>query len=166
LLYLKHFPVDRIKIDQSFVAGLGSDFADTAIVASTIALAHSIGIQAVAEGVETTDQLAILRQMGCDYAQGFLISRPIVFEALIAWLDRYVPARVEPREATVRDHAADVRDEVATNRDDVATARDRTADQRDAVADERDRTADERDAAADDRDASDTERNAPAPGRE
>jgi PAS domain S-box-containing protein/diguanylate cyclase (GGDEF)-like protein len=62
LLYLKHFPVDRIKIDRSFIRGLGVDADDTAIVASTISLAHSIGLLAVAEGVETADQLAVLRR--------------------------------------------------------------------------------------------------------
>jgi|GEM_PF-801789 len=165
LLYLKHFPVDRIKIDRSFVAGLGSDSADTAIVASTIALAHSIGIQAVAEGVETLDQLAILRQMGCDFAQGFLISRPVELEVLTAWLDQRVPDRVEPRAIAVRggvvgpgggptgrDQAADERDVLADSRDGVADSRDTVADVRDHSGDDRDDVGDVRDGVANVRD--------------
>ncbi|MBE3074207.1 MAG: EAL domain-containing protein, partial [Actinobacteria bacterium] len=97
LLYLKHFPVTRIKIDRSFVGGLGADAADTAIVASTIALAHSVGMQTVAEGVETGDQLALLRQMGCDFAQGYLLSRPLTFDQLHPWLTQHVPAQRRSR---------------------------------------------------------------------
>jgi diguanylate cyclase (GGDEF)-like protein/PAS domain S-box-containing protein len=157
LLYLRHFPVDRIKIDRSFVAGLGSSFADTAIIASTIALAHSIGITALAEGVETPDQLAALRQMGCDFAQGFLISRPVPFDALTAWLDEYVPARVERAgwmagPGMVRDQVAYARDMRADSRDDVGDTRDAVANARDVVAAARDRTADEREKRADARD--------------
>lgn len=164
LLYLKHFPVDRIKIDQSFVAGLGSNWADTAIVASTIALAHSIGIQAVAEGVETQGQLDQLRTMGCDFAQGFLLSRPLPLDVLTAWCSERVPPVIahdrlaeddDPaRLATSveRNVVADQRDDMADARDQVAAGRDLLADQRDAVADGRDQSGDERDAANDARD--------------
>jgi PAS domain S-box-containing protein/diguanylate cyclase (GGDEF)-like protein len=93
LLYLKDFPVDRIKIDRSFISGLGVDADATAIVASTISLAHSVGVQAVAEGVETADQLTLLRQMGCDFAQGFLFSVPLTLEQLKRWLCAHPPAR-------------------------------------------------------------------------
>jgi PAS domain S-box-containing protein/diguanylate cyclase (GGDEF)-like protein len=93
LLYLKNFPVDRIKIDQSFIGGLGVDADDTAIVASTISLAHSVGVQAVAEGVETVDQLTLLRQMGCDFAQGFLFSAPLTLAELQRWLAAHPAAR-------------------------------------------------------------------------
>jgi PAS domain S-box-containing protein/diguanylate cyclase (GGDEF)-like protein len=183
LLYLRHFPVDRIKIDRSFIAGLGSNFADTAIVFSTIALAHSIGIHAVAEGVETPDQLAILREMGCDFAQGFLISRPVELDALTTWLDQRVPDRVEPRVAigddpggaatTVRDRAAtardvraDSRDGVADIRDDVAAVRDHSGDERDDVGDARDEAADERDDLAAAREKTADERDKAADERE
>jgi diguanylate cyclase (GGDEF)-like protein len=98
LLYLKHFPVDRIKIDKSFVRGLGADADDTAIVASTVSLAHQVGVKCVAEGVETVDQLALLREMGCDFAQGYLFSRALTYEQLQEWLPRHQPG--EP--ATVR----------------------------------------------------------------
>lgn len=162
LLYLKHFPVDRIKIDQSFVNGLGIDAADTAIVASTIALAHSVGLSAVAEGVETADQLALLRQMGCDFAQGYLLSRPLPLAELQTWLAQHVPSVLLPREAhgggsgaTValdRDKIADRRDQVGDQRDQVGDRRDRAADRRDQVGDRRDQVADRRDQDADRRD--------------
>ncbi|MCW2599206.1 MAG: hypothetical protein JWM02_1035 [Frankiales bacterium] len=93
LLYLKHFPVDRIKIDMSFVRGLGTDVDDTTIVSSTIALAHRIGVRCVAEGVETVDQLALLQQMGCDFAQGYMFSRPITLEQLHQWVPGHLPTR-------------------------------------------------------------------------
>jgi diguanylate cyclase (GGDEF)-like protein len=72
MLYLKRFPVDLLKVDRSFVAGLGLHRADTAIVRSVIELAHAFDIGAVAEGIETPGQLAALDEMGCHYGQGFL----------------------------------------------------------------------------------------------
>ena len=77
LNYLKEFPVHSIKIDQSFVAGLPQAPKDVAIVRAMIALAHSLGLQCLAEGVETPQQLAFLRHEGCDLAQGYLFSRPV-----------------------------------------------------------------------------------------
>ncbi len=89
LAYLKRFPIDFLKIDRSFVAGLREDEArdpvpagerdgdDTAIVTGTIALAHSLGLRVVAEGVETEEQLQILRRLRCDQAQGFHFSEPV-----------------------------------------------------------------------------------------
>lgn len=81
LTYLKRFPVEELKIDRSFVAGLGTDTGDTAIVASCIQLAHAIGVRAVAEGVETEDQRVILVDMGCDLAQGYHLGRPTTAHA-------------------------------------------------------------------------------------
>lgn len=75
--YLRRFPVDVLKIDQSFVQGLGTDDEDTAIVDSIIGLGHTLGLDVVAEGVETEVQLDELRRLGCDLAQGFLMSRPV-----------------------------------------------------------------------------------------
>jgi diguanylate cyclase (GGDEF)-like protein/PAS domain S-box-containing protein len=77
LNYLKEFPVHAIKVDQSFVAGLPGEAKDVAIVRAMIALAHSLGLRCLAEGVETPQQLAFLRDEGCDLAQGFLFSRPL-----------------------------------------------------------------------------------------
>ena len=75
LTYLKRFPVDCIKIDQMFVAGVATDTYDAAIVQSVIDLAHAVGLSVVAEGVETPHQLGCLRRLGCDQAQGFLFSK-------------------------------------------------------------------------------------------
>ncbi|MBQ91430.1 MAG: hypothetical protein CL441_08510 [Acidimicrobiaceae bacterium] len=77
LAYLKRFPIDFLKVDRSFVAGLGSNDGDTAIVTGTIALAHSLGLRVVAEGVETEEQLERLRQLRCDLAQGYHFSEPV-----------------------------------------------------------------------------------------
>ncbi len=76
LSYLKHLPVDVIKIDQGFVAGLGSDRADALLVEAIITVAHGLGLRVVAEGVETEAQLEALRNLGCDAAQGYLFARP------------------------------------------------------------------------------------------
>ncbi|MHB1117708.1 putative bifunctional diguanylate cyclase/phosphodiesterase [Sideroxydans sp.] len=77
LSYLKRFPISSLKIDQSFVRDLSSDRSDAAIVTAIIALGHSLGMNVIAEGVETTTQLARLREMGCDEIQGYLFSRPV-----------------------------------------------------------------------------------------
>jgi len=87
LTYLKRFPVSVLKIDQAFVRGLGEDAADTAIVKSVIDLAHALGLVVVAEGVETSDQVAHLRSLGCDLAQGYFFARPQPAEDLERWLD-------------------------------------------------------------------------------
>ena len=76
LSYLRRFPVDVLKIDRSFVDGLGSDPGDSAIVTAIVTLAHTLGLPAIAEGVETAEQLDELRRLGCDMAQGFLMARP------------------------------------------------------------------------------------------
>lgn len=74
--YLKQFPVDLLKVDRSFVAGLGSNTGDSAIVAAVIGLAQSLGLATVAEGVETFEQLSALHALGCSFAQGYLFGRP------------------------------------------------------------------------------------------
>jgi diguanylate cyclase (GGDEF)-like protein len=76
LTYLKRFPVEAIKIDRSFVAGLGLDTEDTTIVEAVINLGHSFGIGVIAEGLETPLQLSRLRALGCDRGQGYLFGRP------------------------------------------------------------------------------------------
>jgi diguanylate cyclase (GGDEF)-like protein len=76
LLYLKGLPIDRLKVDRSFVSGLGSDGQDPTIVATVVDLAHKLGLQVVAEGVETEAELAAVGEMGCDEVQGFLLGRP------------------------------------------------------------------------------------------
>ena len=76
LSYLSRFPVDLLKVDRSFVRGLGFDPTDTAIVRAVITLAHNLGLRAVGEGVERIEHLDALRSLGCDLAQGFLLGRP------------------------------------------------------------------------------------------
>jgi EAL domain-containing protein (putative c-di-GMP-specific phosphodiesterase class I) len=74
---LKRFPIDLLKIDQSFVRDITVDPDDAAIVLSIISLAHSLRLKVIAEGVETEAQLAYLRRHGCDYMQGYYFSRPL-----------------------------------------------------------------------------------------
>lgn len=80
LAYLRLFPLDTLKIDRSFVDGLGTDENDQAIVKAIIAMAHSLGIKTLAEGVETQQQHDILKQLGCEYYQGYLFSKPLPAE--------------------------------------------------------------------------------------
>jgi len=82
LSYLKRFPIDILKIDKSFVRDLPDDEEDAAIVRAIIALAHSLRLTTVAEGVETDPQLRFLRNEGCDRFQGFFLSRPIDADAM------------------------------------------------------------------------------------
>ncbi|HEV2309214.1 MAG TPA: EAL domain-containing protein, partial [Acidimicrobiia bacterium] len=76
LAHLKAFPVEALKIDQGFVDGLGTDPSDTTIVGAVVGLAHSLGLAAIAEGLEEPSQLSELRTLGCDYAQGYLFGAP------------------------------------------------------------------------------------------
>ncbi|MGA2520860.1 MAG: EAL domain-containing protein [Acidimicrobiales bacterium] len=82
LSYLKRFPVESLKIDRSFVDGLGREAEDTSIVQTIITLAHSLGLSAVAEGMEVPAQLEVLRTLGCDLAQGNLFGCPLPPEAI------------------------------------------------------------------------------------
>jgi len=88
LSYLKRFPVDTLKIDKAFVAGLGADPEDTAIVQAVVGLAHTLGLQVTAEGVETPEQVRQLSAFGCTLAQGYYFARPMSLEALDALLAR------------------------------------------------------------------------------
>lgn len=76
LSYLKRFPIDTLKIDRSFVMDIAQDKDDAAIVTAIIAMAHSLGMKVVAEGVEEAAQMAFLREKNCDYFQGYFFSRP------------------------------------------------------------------------------------------
>ncbi|MBD9371083.1 EAL domain-containing protein [Rhizobium sp. ARZ01] len=86
LAHLRRFPVDRIKIDRTFVRDMSTSADAFRIVHATVGLAHSLGMQVVAEGIETEEQLNILRSMDCDFGQGFLVSPPLARDALPGFL--------------------------------------------------------------------------------
>ena len=97
----KHFPLDHLKIDRSFVDGLGQDPKDTAITQLVVDLAHTMGMQVVGEGVETGEQLARLTEMGCDVVQGFYFWKPLTGEeatALFADPSQWSSAQTGARE--------------------------------------------------------------------
>jgi diguanylate cyclase (GGDEF)-like protein len=86
LAHLRSLPVDEVKIDRSFVGGMGSDHGDAAIVRSTVELARALGLRVVAEGVEDAGTVDALRRLGCDEVQGFLTGRPMPVAELRRWL--------------------------------------------------------------------------------
>ena len=86
LSHLRQLPVDLIKVDKSFVLNMDRSEDDAVIVRSTIALGHSLGLEVVAEGVETQETLESLRALDCDFAQGFHVCRPIPADQLASWL--------------------------------------------------------------------------------
>ncbi|GAC1611521.1 MAG: hypothetical protein NVS3B26_25230 [Mycobacteriales bacterium] len=98
--YLRRFPIDAIKIDRSFVAGLGRNADDEAIVASIVGLARATGKTVVAEGVETPEQEALLRNVGVRYAQGFLWARALPPHEVLPWVDAYQSGAGGPPPAT------------------------------------------------------------------
>ncbi|HXM75408.1 MAG TPA: EAL domain-containing protein, partial [Thermoanaerobaculia bacterium] len=96
LNYLKRFPIDRLKIDQSFVRDVTHDPDDAAIASAMIAMAHNLHLSVVAEGVETEMQLAFLREQRCDEMQGYLFSPPVEperFEELLRKNRKSAPRR-------------------------------------------------------------------------
>jgi len=96
LTYLQRFPVDGVKVDRSFVAGLGTRHDDGAIVRGVIGLAHGLGLVTVAEGVETQDQLDHLIDLRCDIAQGFYLGRPAPAEEIpLGLLESAAPSRAD-----------------------------------------------------------------------
>ncbi len=96
--YLPKLPVDTLKIDRSFVAELGVNSTARSLIEGMISLAHSIGKQVVVEGVETKEQLEILRSVGCDEIQGFLLGTPA---ALPDW-DEFRVAGIAPETSRAR----------------------------------------------------------------
>jgi EAL domain-containing protein/histidine kinase/DNA gyrase B/HSP90-like ATPase len=93
--YLRRFPVDIVKLDRAFVAGLGSDSAADAIAAAVINLGHALGLSVIAEGVETEEQLTVLRALRCDRAQGYLWSAPQAAAPLAEWIAAKPSAQLE-----------------------------------------------------------------------
>ncbi len=96
LSYLKQLPVSYLKIDRSFVAGLGSEASDDAIVSLAVDIGHRLGMRVVGEGVETEDQFEALRRYGCDTGQGYWICRPGPSDVIGPWLASYVTRRPVP----------------------------------------------------------------------
>ena len=88
---LKTLAIDRLKIDRSFVRDLGHDPDDAAFVAAIVGLARTLGIEVLAEGVETPEQLARLTGCGCREAQGYLFARPLAAERITQLLERGAP---------------------------------------------------------------------------
>jgi diguanylate cyclase (GGDEF)-like protein len=86
--YLQKLPVDTLKVDQGFVRGLDADTESVALVRAIIALARALGLKVIAEGVESEGQLAALRELGCDAAQGFLLARPMPPDGVVELLER------------------------------------------------------------------------------
>ena len=99
LSYLKTLPADLLKIDISFIRGIASNDSDAALVRAMIEMAHALGLMVIAEGVETEEQLAVLRSLGCDLAQGYLLSRPLPADAFAAWLREHAPPTALKRAA-------------------------------------------------------------------
>jgi EAL domain-containing protein (putative c-di-GMP-specific phosphodiesterase class I) len=95
LAYLTRLPIDALKVDRSFIDGLGTEPRDTAITEAIVAMSHALSLEVVGEGAETELQVAELGRLGCDYVQGFHFSRPLPAEAVTemlghgpAWLIR------------------------------------------------------------------------------
>ncbi len=86
LAYLKNLPADEIKIDKSFVMNMANDKKDASIVKAAVDLAHTLGLKIVAEGVEDEKTLDILTEMGCDYAQGYYMAKPMPCDDLMLWI--------------------------------------------------------------------------------
>jgi EAL domain-containing protein (putative c-di-GMP-specific phosphodiesterase class I) len=112
--HLRRLPISEIKIDRSFISDFTIDDHDLAIVRTTIDLGHHLGMRVVAEGAEGADALDKLRELGCDLAQGYVISRPRDKAAIDAWLATQEVARLTPpteptslheRRIQRRDHA-------------------------------------------------------------
>jgi EAL domain-containing protein (putative c-di-GMP-specific phosphodiesterase class I) len=88
LNYLARLPMDTLKVDRSFVLGMAQSPVNWTIVSTIISLAHSLGLKVVAEGVETEEQLNLLRLLKCDEMQGFLLSRPVASDEIASLLSR------------------------------------------------------------------------------
>lgn len=86
--YLRKFTVDKVKIDRSFVSGITKDADHLAIVQAVVGLTHALGMTSVAEGVETEEQLILIRASGCNEAQGYLFSHPLPADAIKEFLAR------------------------------------------------------------------------------
>jgi len=98
LNHLRHFPFDLVKIDREFVRDMPHDPNDVSLVQAVIELSHAFDMKVVAEGVETEDQDGMLKELGCDYLQGYRISRPMTAEALEDFLAEYTQGSEQPKQ--------------------------------------------------------------------
>jgi EAL domain-containing protein (putative c-di-GMP-specific phosphodiesterase class I) len=86
--YLKHFPLDTLKIDRSFIREIAIHPDDAAITTAIIAMGHALGLRVIAEGVETEAHLTLLQKQGCDEVQGYLVGRPVPADRFVDHLTR------------------------------------------------------------------------------
>src|SRR5204863_8404835 len=93
---LRHFPVDLLKVDRSFIQGVEHDAKDAAITANLVSLAHAMDVQAIAEGIESSGQLSELRAVGCDLGQGYLFAHPASAEEVTGMLTGAAAEQREP----------------------------------------------------------------------
>ena len=100
--YLRRLPITELKIDRSFVTHMATSEEDAVIVRSTIDLGRNLGLGVVAEGVEDVEVLVALRHLGCDVAQGYLLSRPLPADELTAWLNAFTARSASARKASPR----------------------------------------------------------------
>jgi diguanylate cyclase (GGDEF)-like protein len=105
LAYLQELPVSAVKIDKSFVLTMDSDPGNATIVQSTIDLGHNLGLKVIAEGVETERCYGALARMGCDYAQGFFLSKPLSPQKMGVWLDVFMSSKLAAGEALLDETA-------------------------------------------------------------
>ncbi|HEX5694726.1 MAG TPA: EAL domain-containing protein, partial [Arenimonas sp.] len=94
LVYLKRLPIDTLKIDKEFIGDLTKDPDDEAITATVITMGHSLGLNVIAEGVESEQQLSYLREQGCDEIQGFWLSPPLDSHRCLAFIRSWQPGTV------------------------------------------------------------------------
>jgi len=92
LSYLRRFPLDGVKVDRSFIEGLGSNPDDVAVMRAIVEMCRALGLTVVAEGVESDAQLQQLRELGCEHLQGYLLCRPMPAEQISEFLDERLPS--------------------------------------------------------------------------
>jgi EAL domain-containing protein (putative c-di-GMP-specific phosphodiesterase class I) len=113
LAYLQELPVDAIKIDKSFVMEMHEDPGNATIVQSTVDLGHNLGLEVVAEGVETVESYNTLAKLGCDYAQGYFLSKPLSPEKMSIWLEVFSGVADKPAAPVRKEHKEHELDEWA-----------------------------------------------------
>jgi EAL domain-containing protein (putative c-di-GMP-specific phosphodiesterase class I) len=95
LAQLRDIPFDELKIDRGFIHGASTNPSNRAIVEASLGMAHHLGMHSVAEGVEDVDDWTLLRTLGCDFAQGYFIARPMPGDAIVDWVRTWEPRRLQ-----------------------------------------------------------------------